>query len=150
MTNILLKNCRLIDGTGNPWRYSDVFIVGDRIAKIGKLNESGFENCNVIDVNNTILALGFIDMHSHSDLMLLVEPEAKQKIMQGVTAELLGQGGTSIAPIKPDDRLSLRKMVSGLLGDPDIEWDWVTYDDYLTKIENTKTAINTCTLVPFG
>lgn len=148
MLDILFKNCKVVDGTGNPWYRADVAVKDGKISGIGKFNDA--EAKEVIDAKGMVLSPGFIDMHSHSDLAILVEPEAKQKIMQGVTTELLGQDGTAIAPVKPKDRPALRKLVSGLLGDPDVTWDWTTYDDYLTKLENLKTSTNLCTLVPYG
>lgn len=148
MADVIFKNCKVVDGTGNPWYWADVAIENGKIVKIG--NCSGLSANEVIDAEKRVLAPGFIDMHSHSDLAIFVDPEAKQKIMQGVTTELLGQDGTSIAPVQPKARLEVRKQVSGLLGDPDINWDWITYDDYLRKIEGLKTSVNICTLVPYG
>ena len=144
----IFKNCRIIDGSGNPGYMGDVLIENGKIARVG--NFFSPENAEIINLEGLAIAPGFIDMHSHSDLDLLVHPEAKQKNMQGVTTELLGQDGTSIAPVKPEEKDILRRQVSGLLGDPDIEWDWITYDDYLKRLENLRTSINICTLVPYG
>lgn len=71
-----------------------------------------------------VLCPGFIDMHSHSDLMLIKYPEAEIKVRQGVTLEILGVDGLSVMPITPEHRTAWRRRLHGLLGDPDIEWTW--------------------------
>lgn len=137
-----------MDGTGNPWYKADLAVKDGKIYGIGKFDESSSKQ--VIEGKDRVLAPGFIDMHSHSDLYILKEPEARQKILQGVTTELLGQDGLSIAPVKDSDKERLRRQVSGLLGVFDYEWDWNTYEEYLNKIEELGTSTNIMTLVPYG
>src|SRR5262249_62324193 len=79
----------LLDGTGAPWIRADIAIRGDRIAAIGGLD--GVAARRTIDARNRIVAPGFIDMHSHSDLTLLVDGHAQSKIRQGVTTEVIGE-----------------------------------------------------------
>ncbi len=146
--DVIISGCRVVDGTGNPWYKADIAVKNGRIAKIGQLAGVGADE--FIDGQGLVAAPGFIDMHSHSDLAILVEKEARQKIMQGVTTELLGQDGTAIAPVRPEAKSSLRKRVSGLLGDPDVEWDWESFQDYLDRLERQGTATNVCSLVPYG
>ena len=148
MLDVLIKNGRVVDGTGNTWYRSDIAIQGDEIVDIAV--NLDLQARKVIDAAEDIVAPGFIDTHSHSDLMLLVEPEAKQKIMMGVTTELLGQDGLSTAPVKSEDVDYLRKRLSGLLGKPDVSWDWRTPKDYLDALERAKPATNLAWLVPHG
>ncbi|MBS7638050.1 amidohydrolase family protein, partial [Candidatus Bathyarchaeota archaeon] len=95
-------------------------------------------------------APGFIDTHSHSDLMLIAEPEARMKIMQGITTEIVGQDGLGEAPIRGDLLEDWRRYLSGLNGDPEIEWDWRSFSDYLNRLEKARPATNVASLVGHG
>src|SRR5207248_4732902 len=81
-------------GTGNPWHLGDVAIRGDRVAAVGRVGGSA---PRVIDARGLVVAPGFIDMHSHSDYLLLEDGNAPSKVRQGVTTEVLGEG-TSAGP----------------------------------------------------
>ena len=113
------RNVKIIDGTTNPGYNADIGIQNGRIQRIGYLG--GEKAAQIIDVEGLVVSPGFIDTHSHSDLMLLVEPKATQKIMQGITTEVLGQDGISVAPHPVTISQSWRKQLSGLLGNPSIE-----------------------------
>ncbi len=90
--DLVIRNGRVVDGTGNPWFYADVAVRGDRIAVVGKIAGAGARE---IDAKGLIVAPGFIDMHSHSDLLLLEDGNAQSKIRQGVTTEILGEGDSA-------------------------------------------------------
>ena len=94
--DILLRNGRLVDGTGNPSWTGDVGVRNGRIAAMGRLN--GRTADLMIDARGMIVAPGFIDIHNHSDYTLLVDGNAESMIRQGVTSMILGEGG-SAAPI---------------------------------------------------
>ncbi|HZS44729.1 MAG TPA: D-aminoacylase [Blastocatellia bacterium] len=144
---ILLRGGEVIDGSGSPAFKADLLIEGDRIADVG-LNISN-ESSRAIDCSGKTITPGFIDMHSHSDLKLFVDPQIPQKIRQGVTTEVLGQDGISVAPVLSDRRLSRRAALAGLLGDPRIEWRWNSIGEYLSALDG-KTATNVMTLIPHG
>lgn len=91
--DLLIRGGRVVDGTGNPWINADVGIRGDRIVAVGKLSEAMAKT--VIDGKGKIVAPGFIDMHSHSDLLLLEDGNAPSKVRQGVTTEVLGEGNSA-------------------------------------------------------
>ena len=148
MFDILIKNGRVIDGTGNPWVASDVGIVSDRINTIGRLDQA--EARQIIDARGKFVCPGFVDGHSHSDLFLLTEPEARQKVMQGITTENGGMDGMSVAPIRQRDLAGWRKHLSGLAGDPSINWHWGSFADYLDVVDAAKPAINFCSYVGLG
>jgi N-acyl-D-aspartate/D-glutamate deacylase len=88
--SIVIRGGKLVDGTGNPWCYGDVAIRGDRIAAVGRIGEGVAKR--EIDARGLVVAPGFIDMHSHSDFVLLEDGRAQSKIRQGVTTEILGEG----------------------------------------------------------
>ena len=91
--DLLLSGGRIVDGTGNPWRMADVAIKGDRIAAVGRIDPK--EAKRVLDVSGLIVAPGFIDIHSHSDYLLLEDGRALSKVHQGVTTEVLGEGSSA-------------------------------------------------------
>jgi len=94
--DLILRRATLYDGTGGAPFAADVAIRGDRIAAIGpEIQVAGAE---VVDLGGLALAPGFIDIHSHTDLVLLVNRNAESKIRQGVTTEVVGQDGDSIGP----------------------------------------------------
>jgi len=148
MFDILIKDGLIIDGTTNPGFRADIGLRDGKINRIRNLAKA--EASQTINAQDHVVSPGFIDTHSHSDLMLLVEPEAKQKIMQGITTEILGQDGISIAPHPITISESWRKHLSGLLGDPPVEWDWETVADYFQRVETQGTATNVAYLVPHG
>jgi len=133
---------------GNPWFYGDVAIANDKIVKVGRL--AGEQAARTIDATGRYVSPGFIDGHSHSDLFLFVEPKAGQKIMQGVTTENVGMDGMSVAPINEEDIADWRKHLSGLAGDPKIEWGWRSFADYLDALDALPTSDNISSYVGLG
>jgi N-acyl-D-amino-acid deacylase len=144
--DLVIRNAKIIDGTGNPWYKADIGINGERITKIGRIDAGR----HLIDAEGHAVAPGFIDTHSHSDLMLIAEPEAKQKTMQGITTEVVGQDGLGEAPVSDDTLDGWRKYLSGLNGDPEIDWSWRSFGEYLDALDEAKTSINVATLVGHG
>jgi N-acyl-D-aspartate/D-glutamate deacylase len=92
--DLIFRGGKIVDGTGNPWFVGDVAIRGDNIAAVGRVVGSGRRE---IDAKGLVVAPGFIDMHSHSDFLLLENGNAPSKVRQGVTTEVLGEG-TSAGP----------------------------------------------------
>ena len=98
-----------------------------------------------------IVAPGFIDTHSHSDLEVMVNPYVEAKVRQGVTTELLGQDGISMAPLPKKYISPWRKNLAGLDGDnDDLGWDYETTDGYLRALEANGVGLNESYLVPHG
>ena len=73
-----------------------------------------------------VVAPGFIDTHSHSDLKVLADPALPMKVRQGITLEVFGQDGISVAPVRAEERGAWKQKLAGLLGDFGVEWDWST------------------------
>ena len=88
----------VIDGTGAPSRRADVGIAGDRIVAIGDLSHVEAAAAQRVEAGGSIVAPGFVDIHSHSDLTLLSDGRARSKVAQGVTTEINGNCG--IAPTR--------------------------------------------------
>jgi N-acyl-D-amino-acid deacylase len=93
--DLLIRGGHIVDGTGNPWFAGDVGIRGDRIVSVGRLENAGA--VRQIDARGLVVAPGFIDLHTHSDLTLLNDGNAESKVRQGVTLDVIGES-TSVAP----------------------------------------------------
>jgi N-acyl-D-aspartate/D-glutamate deacylase len=91
--DLLIRNGRIVDGAGNPWFHGDVALRGDRIVAIGALSNAKARR--EIDAAGLVVSPGFIDMHSHSDFLLLEDGDGQSKIRQGVTTEVLGEGDSA-------------------------------------------------------
>ncbi len=145
----LIINGTVMDGTGAPGRRADVLIENDKIVQVGKI--AAQEDMEVIDATGLVVAPGFIDTHSHSDLDVLMHPEVLPKVMQGITTEFLGQDGISMAPLPKQYISPWRKNLAGLDGVSDtIDWNYQNTDNYLKMIEKVVPGINECYLIPHG
>lgn len=148
MYDLVIKNGKIIDGTGNPWLAADVAIAEGKIVRMGQLSDA--KAGHVIDAGGKFVCPGFVDGHSHSDLIILDNPTADQKIMQGITTENMGLDGMSVAPILKKDIPGWRRHLAGLAGNPDIDWRWESFADYLDAIDQCKVATNVCSYVGLG
>ncbi|MFC7157149.1 amidohydrolase family protein [Halomarina halobia] len=149
--DIELVNARIVDGTGAPWFRGTVGVEGGRIAHVSRETESETAATETVDVGGLVVAPGFIDTHSHSDLQLFADPTLAPKLRQGITTEILGHDGFSMAPIHGDDRIEEWKtQVSALTGTVDVEWTWGDIGEYLDAVEENGVAPNVATLVGHG
>jgi len=147
MFDVIIKNGKVIDGAGNPWFKADVGIDGQKISAIGRL--SAEKASKIIDADGLVVSPGFIDMHSHSDFELLVNPKAESKIRQGITTEVIGNCGESAAPLNDLMKAETRKTDS-LIEEAELQLDWSTMKDYLNKLGRQGVAVNVVPLVGHG
>ena len=146
----LIKNGWIVDGTGRPRFAADLVLEDELIAAVGNADQAASFD-RVVDAQGMIVAPGFIDTHSHSDLEVMVNPYVEAKIRQGVTTELLGQDGVSMAPLPKRFISPWRKNIAGLDGDSDqVGWDYETTDGYLQALEANGVGLNESYLVPHG
>lgn len=144
---LTLTNGTIIDGTGRARYQGDVAIRGSFIEAIKAKGSLGGDK---VDCSGLIIAPGFIDTHSHSDLRVLVEPQLPMKVRQGITLEVFGQDGLSVAPVRRDDREQVARQLAGLDGRTDDEWGWQTVAEYLSAIERAHPSIDCAYLIPHG
>jgi len=137
MFDTLIQGGQIVDGTGSPWFPGDVGIAGDRIAAIGNL--AGAKTCRRIDAAGKIVCPGFVDAHAHSDLTILANRGAVSSLYQGVTTEIAGQCGISLAPVAPNCRALIERSVAST--SPGVQLDWTTCADFLERVAEG-TAIN--------
>src|SRR6059036_846980 len=105
--DVLIKNGLVADGSGMPAYQADVVIAGGRIVAIGKVDGRAGE---VVDATGQVVAPGFIDPHTHYDAQLFWDPSASCTSWHGVTTIVTGNCGFTLAPCRPEDRLTLMKM----------------------------------------
>ena len=147
MLDLTLRNGTVFDGTGAEAFQADIGIQGEWIREIGDLSRTPAHR--ILDCTGLYVAPGFIDMHTHSDLDLFVDPRSSPKVRMGVTLELLGQDGISVAPMRPENVPQVRAQLGGLLGDHPITWQWQRVGEYL-RLLHGRTTVNVAYLVPHG
>lgn len=146
--DLLLRGGLVVDGAGNPATAADVAVVGGRITAVGRLE--GVSATRTIDATGMVVCPGFIDMHAHSDLQILADPDHLAKVSQGITTEVLGQDGLSYAPVDDGVLAQLRSQLRGWNGDPeDFDWSWRTVGEYLDRLDQG-IAVNAAYLLPHG
>ncbi len=139
MLDLKISSGTILDGTGCPARPGDVGVQGDRIVAVGDLR--GVPAREEINAAGHLVCPGFIDVHSHSDAYLLIEPAAPSKVFQGVTTEIVGQCGASAAPRQGEYR-----MPSDWRGF-DYPGSWSTVAEYRALLESVGPAPNVVLLV---
>ena len=135
--DLVIRHGKIVDGSGNPWFHGDVAIRGNRIVAVGRVPPGMIRRA--IDARGLVVAPGFIDMHSHSDYLLLEDGNAQSKIRQGVTTEVLGEG-TSAGPFKgalKPHRATVRGKV--------VEWE--TLGGYFDTLDRAGVSVNVASYV---
>jgi N-acyl-D-amino-acid deacylase len=145
--DLVLKNGRIVDGTGNPWFSGDVGIKDGVVVSVGKAR---VESVETIDVGGLTISPGFIDGHCHSDLMVLDRPESEIKLAQGVTTEVVGNCGMSPAPFSSGQLDSLQAYVEPVLGTTKRKWSWETLEEYMRCVRGARPSENVATYVGHG
>lgn len=138
--DIIIRNGRVVDGTGRSAFSADVAIKGDRVASIGNLR--GAKAKQTIDARGQVVAPGFIDMLGQSEQFLLIDPRAMSKVMMGVTTEITGEG-ESIAPL--NDRIL--KEQDDFNRRFNLTVDWRTLDGYFKRLTKQGSGVNLGTFV---
>jgi N-acyl-D-amino-acid deacylase len=120
MIDLLITNGRVADGTGNPLRRADLAIDDGRIVGVGRL--AGTQATRTIDADGRLVAPGFVDPHSHSDRTILVNPRAESTIRQGVTTEIVGNCGMTLAPVTDESRSDVEGALDYFGYEGGVEW----------------------------
>ena len=149
MYDLVIRNGRVVDGSGMPAYNADIALSGNRIAKIGRIAEKGRKE---IDAEGKVVSPGFIDPHTHFDAQLLWDGYAKPALSHGVTTIVPGNCSLSLAPLRAEFRTKLVGMFNQIEEMPlkafkeGVVWDWETFSEYITRIRKGL-AINVAPLV---
>ena len=143
---LVLRGGLVVDGSGAPGTIADVVIAGGTIVAIGQDLER--PEADVVDVSGLVVAPGFIDIHTHSDLSAVRDPSSESKVRQGVTTDVIGNCGFSTFPIEPsriDIHLDLVEVIGS--GNRDVKLSWTDVDGYVQAVASRPPALNLAPLV---
>lgn len=147
MLDVLIQNGLVVDGSGVPGHTAAVAVEGDRIAEVGRLATQQAET--VIDASGCVVAPGFVDMHSHSDFTLPVNPTADSQAYQGITTVVVGMCGGSPVPLLEETREQM--IARRATGAYSLPWEkWSTFQSYLEYLTDLGTSVNVVPLVGQG
>lgn len=135
--DLIIKDATVVDGSGAPGFRADLGIKGGCIERLGEL--SNVPSAAVIEAGGKVVCPGFVDIHSHSDYHLLVNPRSESKIRQGVTTEVGGNCGDAAAPI---GNQALNERRGHYKENFDLDLDWRTLPEYRLRLDNAKISVN--------
>ena len=141
----IIENGTIYDGTGSTSYVADIGIVNGEIESIGQLKDAS--TSNRLNVEGSAISPGFIDLHTHSDFTLIVNGKAESQVHQGVTTEVVGQCGHSVAPLRHRDELA--KKAIGYVEGTETE-GWETFGQYLDALESQPLGVNVAAFVGHG
>lgn len=141
--DLVIRGGTVFNGIGGPGIKADIGVADGRIAEIGRIEDDAE---TIVDATDLLVAPGFIDIHSHSDYTLLVDPRAVSAIAQGVTLEVIGNCGFGCAPIR-DPRLATTAIYGF---SQEVPLTWRSVGEYLARLAGAQPAVNVMTLVPNG
>ncbi len=144
MLDLVIRGGRVADGSGEPLYNADIGIAGERIVRVGKIARD--EGRSLIDADGLIVSPGFVDVHTHSDITILVDPRAESAVRQGVTTQAFPNCGMGLAPAVGEALGDVAERV-GRFG---IEVDWTTVGDYFERVRSAGPAINVIPMVAQG
>lgn len=140
MLDLIIRGATVIDGSGADGAAVDVGVEGDRIALIAPNIDA--ESAEALDATGLVLAPGFIDVHSHDDFHVLIEPEVRHNILQGITTAIVGNCGFGAAGS------AAGKLQMKAINEPSAELaDWTGYGEYLDEVDKTSPALNVAALI---
>jgi N-acyl-D-amino-acid deacylase len=155
--DLLIRGGTVVDGSGWPGRLADVGVRGERIVAVDNASSAASgKSCSgqalatataaqVLDARGLIVAPGFVDIHTHSDFSLLLDPYGESKVRQGVTTEVIGNCSYTAYPARPEDVPALMITMSGISAD-DLDWDWTDLEGYRRRFNTRGAALNVAPL----
>jgi N-acyl-D-amino-acid deacylase len=138
--DFVLTNGRIVDGCGNPWYRGDLGIRAGRIAAIAP--PGTLRGPQILDAADRYVTPGFVDVHTHSDLSLLVNRRAESAVRQGATTHILGNCGMSPAPVNDEHLTEMRDYWGRIAEQPEVSWTWHTFGEYLDVLQDGGLGIN--------
>jgi N-acyl-D-aspartate/D-glutamate deacylase len=153
--DLVIRNGKVVDGTGGPARQADVAIDGEVISIVGTVTEPGRRE---IDASGLVVTPGWVDIHTHYDGQATWDPEISPSSWHGVTTIVMGNCGVGFAPAEraPDRRAWLIQLMEGVEDIPGtaleegMTWNWESFPDYLDELERMPRVLDVSALVPHG
>ena len=146
--DFVLANGKIMDGCGNPWYWGDLGIQDGRISEIAPAGS--LQGRQKVDAAGRFITPGFIDIHTHSDLSILVNRRAESAVRQGVTTQLIGNCGMSPAPVSEIHLAEMKRQWGPISDQPEVRWEWQTFSQYLQILESQGLGINIASLAGHG
>jgi N-acyl-D-amino-acid deacylase len=141
MFDLLIRNGRLVDGSGDPAAEADVAVTGDRIDAVAPPGSLPAESARrVVDATGRLVCPGFVDAHSHSDWSIHTNPTAQSTVRQGITTEVVGNCGLTNAPVSDLSRAAVRERLAGFGYDGPVTWS--TFGEYLDAVRDMGISAN--------
>jgi len=146
--DLVIRDGRILDGTGNPWFQADIGIKAGKISFLGHI-AGQIESSKLISARGLVVCPGFVDIHSHSDRTLIFQPKATSSLLQGITTQAIGNCGSSMAPITAKNQHQMvKRLTSG--GDRKARVSWKTMKEYLTRLGRQGIGENVAPFVGHG
>jgi N-acyl-D-amino-acid deacylase len=146
--DLVLANGRILDGCGNPWFWGDLGIQQGWIVEVAPTGT--LWGRQMVDTAGRFVSPGFIDIHTHSDLSILVNRRAESAVRQGATTHVIGNCGMSPAPVGEGYITELHHQWGSISDQPEVTWEWRTFDQYLQALQSGGLAINVASLAGHG
>src|SRR4030066_417421 len=127
--DLVISSGRILDGCGNPWFWGDLGIQQGRIVEIAPAGT--LQGLQTIDAAGRFVVPGFIDIHTHSDLSILVNRRAESAVRQGVTTQVIGNCGMSPAPLDEEHIDEMHAQWGPISNQPEVSWEWRSFGQYL-------------------
>lgn len=148
MFDLVLAHGKVLDGCGNPWFWGDVGIQDGRIAVVAPAGT--LRGRRIVNADGRFVAPGFIDVHTHSDLSILINRRAESTVRQGVTTQVIGNCGLSPAPVSEEYLEAIQHYWGRMAYRPEVTWKWRSFAQYLRALEEGGLAINLASLAGHG
>jgi N-acyl-D-amino-acid deacylase len=153
MHDLVIRNGRVIDGSGGPARRADIAVDGEHITIVGTVDAPGVRE---IDAEGKVVTPGFVDIHTHYDGQATWDPEMTPSSWHGVTTVVMGNCGVGFAPADPSKRAWLIQLMEGVEDIPGtalvegMSWNWETFPQYLDELDRMARVMDISALVPHG
>jgi N-acyl-D-amino-acid deacylase len=156
MFDLIIRNAKLVDGSGAPARHADIAIRDAKIAEIADLDTLAGKAKTEIDAKGDLVTPGWVDVHTHYDGQVTWDPYLTPSGWNGVTTVVMGNCGVGFAPAKEDKRDWLIGLMEGVEDIPGaalaegIDWEWETFPEYLDALDRKPRALDIATQIPHG
>ena len=153
MHDLVIRNGKVVDGSGEESFMGDIAIDGDRITKVGLVEDQGKEE---IDAKGHLVTPGWVDIHTHYDGQVCWDSYLTPSCWHGVTTVVMGNCGVGFAPVKPGTEEFLVQLMEGVEDIPGValnegvSWDWESFPEYLDAIEKNKYAMDIGAMIGHG